>query len=70
MVFSAHTHELTQTPVTKSGDGLTLYAPVVDAGNDAYLGRLDVTTRYKDSTTTRFGSGPDLSTEQNWGSGQ
>lgn len=66
IVFSAHTHETTEVPVTKAKNGSALYAPVVESGNDAYLGRMDVTMRYKSSTTTRFGSGPGLSTEQNW----
>lgn len=48
--FSAHTHELTREPITRSADGTALYAPVVEAGNDAYLGRLDVTVRHAGST--------------------
>lgn len=64
MVFSAHTHELTQTMVTTSEDGSTLYAPVVESGSDSSLGRLDVTMKYKDSTTTR--QRLRTTTEQNW----
>jgi sulfur-oxidizing protein SoxB len=36
--FSAHTHEATFTPLTSSSGAL-----VVEAGNDGYLGRMDVT---------------------------
>lgn len=64
MIFSAHTHELTQTMVTKSQDGSTLYAPVVEPGADSNLGRLDVTMKYKDTTTTR--QRLRIITEQNW----
>lgn len=64
MVFSAHTHELTHTMVTKSEDGSTLYAPVVESGADSNLGRLDVTMKYKDTTTTR--ERLRIVTEQNW----
>jgi len=64
MVFSAHTHELTQTMVTKSVDGSALYAPVVEPGADSNLGRLDVTMKYKDTTTTR--ERLRIITEQNW----
>ena len=64
MVFSAHTHELTQTMVSKSQDGSTLYAPVVESGADSNLGRLDVTMKYKDTTTTR--ERLRIVTEQNW----
>lgn len=38
VIFSAHTHELTRTPIeTASG------AQVVEAGSDIYLGRMDIT---------------------------
>lgn len=50
--FSAHTHEATHTPITKTADGTVLYAPVVEAGNDGYLGQMDVTMQYEGSTTT------------------
>lgn len=68
MVFSAHTHEATEKMFTTTADGRTLYAPVVEAGNDGYLGQLDVTMKYKDSTTTTTGIGPrrTTTTEQNW----
>ncbi|MFV2056106.1 MAG: PKD domain-containing protein, partial [Thiohalomonadales bacterium] len=36
--FSAHTHELTSTPLTSTSGAL-----VVEAGNDTYLGRMDIT---------------------------
>lgn len=65
MVFSAHTHEATETMVSTTKDGSTLYAPVVESGNDGYLGRLDVTMKYKDSTTTRVAPRRTV-TEQNW----
>lgn len=65
MVFSAHTHEATSTMITATEDGRTLYAPVVESGNDGYLGRLDVTMKYKDSTTTRIAPRR-TTTEQNW----
>lgn len=65
MVFSAHTHEATESMITTTRDGRTLYAPVVEAGNDGYLGRLDVTMKYKDSTTTRVAPRRTV-TEQNW----
>lgn len=64
MVFSAHTHELTRSMVATSEDGSALYAPVVEAGADGDLGRLDVTMKYKDSTTTR--QRLRTTTEQNW----
>ncbi|OZA43345.1 MAG: hypothetical protein B7X81_11395 [Hydrogenophilales bacterium 17-61-76] len=64
MVFSAHTHELTRTMVTTAEDGSTLYAPVVESGADSNIGRLDVTMKYKDSTTTR--QRLRVTTEQNW----
>ncbi|MHB8915453.1 MAG: bifunctional metallophosphatase/5'-nucleotidase [Thiobacillus sp.] len=64
MVFSAHTHELTRTMVTTAADGSALYAPVVEPGADSNLGRLDVTMKYKDSTTTR--ERLRITTEQNW----
>ncbi|AAZ97239.1 putative 5'-nucleotidase/2' 3'-cyclic phosphodiesterase [Thiobacillus denitrificans ATCC 25259] len=64
-VFSAHTHELTEKPVAVSEDGSPLYAPVVEAGNDGQLGRLDVTMRYKGETTTRLGLRRAV-TEQHW----
>ena len=68
MVFSAHTHEATEQMVTTTSDGRTLYAPVVESGNDGFLGRLDVTMKYKDATTTTTGIGPRrvTKTEQNW----
>lgn len=66
IVFSAHTHELTEHPVTTSEDGRTLYAPVVEAGNDGYLGRLDVTMQYKGETTMRLGLRSGTATEQHW----
>lgn len=39
VIFSAHTHEATFTPISDSLSG----AMVVEAGNDGYLGRMDVT---------------------------
>lgn len=36
-IFSAHTHELTQVPITTASG-----ATVVEAGNDIYVGRMDV----------------------------
>jgi 2',3'-cyclic-nucleotide 2'-phosphodiesterase (5'-nucleotidase family) len=66
-IFSAHTHEATETMIAASEDGSALYAPVVESGNDGYLGRLDVTMKYSGSTTTRFGDGFGTTTEQNWG---
>ncbi len=36
--FSAHTHEVIETPLTSASGAL-----VVEAGNDGYLGRMDVT---------------------------
>lgn len=66
IVFSAHTHELTANLVTTSEDGSTLYAPVVEPGNDGYLGRLDVTMKYKGETTTRLGLRRGTATEQHW----
>lgn len=65
VVFSAHTHELTEKPITTTEDGSTLYAPVVEAGNDGQLGRLDVTMKYKGETTTRLGLRA-AATEQHW----
>lgn len=38
--FSAHTHEATFTPLTSTSGAL-----VVEAGNDGYLGRMDITVR-------------------------
>lgn len=64
MFFSAHTHEAVSVPIKTTSDGTTLYAPVVEAGNDGYLGRLDVTMKYKDSTTS--GRLRNKTTEQNW----
>lgn len=68
MVFSAHTHEATEQMYTTATDGKTLYAPVVEAGNDGYLGRLDVTMKYKNSTTDTVGRGRRAvtTTEENW----
>ncbi len=62
--FSAHTHEATRTPITAAADGSALYAPVVEAGNDGYLGRMDVTLRYEGSTTE--GRLRNTRTEQHW----
>lgn len=62
--FSAHTHEVTFTPVTECEDGAQLYAPVVESGNDGYMGRMDITMQYIDETTT--GRFRNRSTEQNW----
>lgn len=62
--FSAHTHEATAVPVTTSNSGMALYAPVVEAGNDGFLGRMDVTMRYEGSTTT--GRRRNQTTEENW----
>lgn len=62
--FSAHTHEAVTTPISKTKDGTPLYAPVVEAGNDGYLGRFDVTMKYKSTTTTRVFRR--TVTEQNW----
>ncbi len=62
--FSAHTHEVVDKPITASVDGTALYAPVVEAGNDGYLGRMDITMRYDGSTTT--GRLRNKVTEQNW----
>lgn len=62
--FSAHTHEVITTPLQTSSDGLPLYAPVVEAGNDGYLGRLDVTMKYESTTTTGHARKP--VSEQNW----
>lgn len=64
MFFSAHTHEAISVPIKTADDGVALYAPVVEAGNDGYLGRLDVTMKYKNSTTT--GRPWKTVTEQNW----
>ncbi len=66
VIFSAHTHEVTSTPLTNASDGTVLYAPVVEAGNDSYLGRMDITLQYDGSTTSgrRFNQ----TTEQNWSS--
>jgi 2',3'-cyclic-nucleotide 2'-phosphodiesterase (5'-nucleotidase family) len=73
MVFSAHTHELTREMVVTDEDGSTLYAPVVEPGNDSYMGRLDVTMKYVNSTTTSTTPKiclrrctPTITTEQNW----
>lgn len=38
--FSAHTHEATRTPLTSDSGAL-----VVEAGNDGYLGRMDITVK-------------------------
>ncbi len=38
VIFSAHTHELTYTPLESASGAL-----VVEAGNDGYLGRMDLT---------------------------
>lgn len=38
--FSAHTHELTREPLTSKSGSL-----VVEAGNDGWLGRMDITVR-------------------------
>lgn len=62
--FSAHTHEAVSVPIKAASDGTALYAPVAEAGNDGYLGRLDVTMKYKDSTTS--GRLRNKTTEQNW----
>lgn len=62
--FSAHTHEATQTPVRVCDDGSPLYAPVVEAGNDGYLGRMDITMQYTGETTT--GRFRNRTTEQHW----
>ncbi len=62
--FSAHTHEATRTPVTRAADGSALYAPVVEAGNDGYLGHMEVTLRYEGSTTE--GRRRNTRTEQHW----
>ena len=62
--FSAHTHEVTKQPITSSKNGTALYAPVVESGNDGYLGRLDMNFHYIDSTTT--GILLNQTTEQNW----
>lgn len=64
MFFSAHTHEVTETPVTASEDGTALYAPVVEAGNDGLLGRMDITMRYAGSSTS--GRRWNRTTEQDW----
>ena len=64
MFFSAHTHEVTETPVTASEDGTALYAPVVEAGNDGLLGRMDVTMRYEGSSAS--GRRWNRTTEQDW----
>lgn len=52
MFFSGHTHDLTLTPIVTATDGTPLYAPVVQAGDDAYLGRWDVTLRHAGTTTS------------------
>lgn len=62
--FSAHTHELTKDMITHSQDGKALYAPVVEPGNDGYVGQMDVRMSYTGSTTT--GIGRRKTTEQNW----
>ena len=38
VIFSAHTHELTRVPLTSASGAL-----VVEAGNDGWLGRMDIT---------------------------
>jgi len=38
VIFSAHTHELTRVPLTSASGAL-----VVEAGNDCWLGRMDIT---------------------------
>jgi len=40
VIFSAHTHEVTAEPLTSASGAI-----VVEAGNDGYLGRMDVTLR-------------------------
>ncbi len=40
VIFSAHTHEVTTEPLTSRSGAL-----VVEAGNDGYLGRMDITLR-------------------------
>ncbi len=60
MVFSAHTHELTRSMITTAEDGSALYAPVVESGGDAYLGQLDVTMKYVNTTGRRWNK------EDNW----
>lgn len=62
--FSAHTHEVTRQPVSATKDGSALYAPVVESGNDGYLGRMDVTMNYVSTTTT--GRLFNQVEEQNW----
>ena len=37
VIFSAHTHELTRTPITTASG-----TPVVEAGNDIYVGQMDI----------------------------
>lgn len=62
--FSAHTHEVTATPVTVTADGTVLYAPVVESGNDGVLGRMDVTLSYQGSSSS--GRRWNRIKEQNW----
>jgi len=47
--FSAHTHEATFTPLTSASGAL-----VVEAGNDGYLGRMDVTVDKGRVTSRRW----------------
>jgi 2',3'-cyclic-nucleotide 2'-phosphodiesterase (5'-nucleotidase family) len=50
--FAAHTHEVTYTPIMSASEAL-----VVEAGNDGYLGRMDVevkTSRRRGNSITDF----------------
>lgn len=62
--FAAHTHEATMQPITSTEDGTKLYAPVVEAGNDGYLGRMDITMAHDGSTST--GGPRNRTTEEHW----
>ena len=46
--FSAHTHELTTTPLTSASG-----AVVVEAGNDTYLGRMDIGLNQSNAVVSR-----------------
>lgn len=52
--FSAHTHEATTRPIAYAQDGGKLYAPVVESGNDGYMGRMDITLNHEGSTYPRL----------------
>ena len=48
VIFSAHTHEITQQPLTSTSGAL-----VVEAGNDGYLGRMDISVDAQGAITNR-----------------